>query len=61
MQRSCLTPLLLAFLRMTAQAFGKLRDMLGKTTSADLRSLNFRLDFSEFYADIPAEPSHDSE
>jgi hypothetical protein len=33
--------------------------MLGKTTSADLRSLNFRLDFSEYYADTPADPEDD--
>ena len=31
------------------EAFGKLREMLGSTKIADLRSLNFRLDFSEFY------------
>jgi hypothetical protein len=41
------------------QAFGRLREMLGKTTSADLRSLNFRLDFSEFYADIQLQPDDD--
>ena len=35
--------------------------MLGKTTSADLRSLNFRLDFSEFYADTPCEPDDDED
>lgn len=43
------------------QAFGKLREMLSKTKSADLRGLNFRLDFSEFYADLPAQPEDDLE
>jgi hypothetical protein len=33
--------------------------MLGKTKSTDLRSLNFRLDFSEFYADLPPQPDDD--
>ena len=42
------------------QSFGKLRDMLGKTRQADLRSLNFRLDFSEFYADLSVE-AHDDD
>jgi hypothetical protein len=35
--------------------------MLSKTKSADLRGLNFRLDFSEFYADLPAQPEDDLE
>jgi len=35
-----------------SESFSLLRDMLSSTKSADLRSLNFRLDFSEFYADM---------
>ncbi|KAJ1487429.1 Spc98 family-domain-containing protein [Baffinella frigidus] len=36
------------------EAFGHLREMLESTTSADLRSLTFRLDFSEFYSSSSA-------
>jgi hypothetical protein len=31
-------------------SFEALRDALGSTNHADLRSLNFRLDFSHFYS-----------